>query len=144
MDASDKYAVDSDSNKNSFSLKEQDKKFAESSLYLYSYLIINIAEIVNDFMVELNLNKKEFAKHVGISKKELNKILKGHDNVSLLSIMSIAIKMGMLLTVDFLTADQILKNETYQKYIAMYGTTLKKWGYEVPEPYKIQNSENSN
>ena len=97
-------------------IKEWSRQYEGDPEFEFDLLAIEIGERIVERMELLKMTRSELAGKVGVSKARISQILSGHDNLTLKSLVAVAIGLGSRVEVRLKSKEQWLPNETTVQY----------------------------
>ena len=97
-------------------IKEWRRQFDGDPDFEFDLLAIDIGERIVERMELLKMTRTELAAKIGVSKARISQILSGHDNLTLKSLVAVAIGLGSRIEVRMKSKEQWLPNETTVHY----------------------------
>ena len=93
-------------------IKEWSRQFEGDPEFEFDLLAIEIGERIVERMELLKMTRTELAAKIGVSKARVSQILSGHDNLTLKSLVAVAIGLGSRVEVRLRSKEQWLPKET--------------------------------
>ena len=97
-------------------IKEWNRQYEGDPEFEFDLLAIEIGERIVERMELLKMTRSELAGKIGVSKARISQILSGHDNLTLKSLVAVAIGLGSRVEVRLKSKEQWLPNETTVQY----------------------------
>lgn len=80
---------------------ERLKAYANDPEFQFDLVTIEVGELIVDRLEALDLSQKQLAERLGVSAARVSQILKGNDNLTLKSLVAVAVALGVRLSVGF-------------------------------------------
>ena len=97
-------------------IKEWSRQYDGDPDFEFDLLAIEIGEHIVERMERKKMTRTELAARVGVSKARISQILSGNDNLTLKSLVAVAIGLGSRVEVRLKSKEQWLPNETTVQY----------------------------
>ena len=97
-------------------IKEWSRQYEGDPEFEFDLLAIEIGERIVERMELLKMTRTELAAKIGVSKARISQVLSGHDNLTLKSLVAVAIGLGSRVEVRLKSKEQWLPKETTVEY----------------------------
>ncbi len=107
-------------------IKEWSRQFEGDPEFEFDLLAIEIGERIVERMELLKMTRTELAAKVGVSKARISQVLSGHDNLTLKSLVAVAIGLGSRVEVRLKNKEQWLPKKTTVAHPLLSSSSLSE------------------